>query len=286
MHEQLLDTAIAAAHAGGEELMRYFRRSDLSIGVKAENDFVTEADHASEAAVASLIRSRHPDHHLLGEEGGAGAGGVVAGGSGDMQWIIDPLDGTTNFVQGLPVFAVSIGCRRGAQMVAGAVWDPVGRNLFAATRGGGAFWNGSPMRVSTRPSLDGAFLATGYPFRAKAALDVYLLAFREVFQSARALRRCGAAALDLAYTAAGVYDGFFEFRLSPWDIAAGALMIEEAGGRLCDLDGGDSYLWSGNLLAGCPGVLPGLLSAVGRHASEALLEELVPSAAVPAGLLR
>ena len=277
MHEQLLDTAIAAAHAGGEELMRYFRRSDLSIGVKAENDFVTEADHASEAAVASLIRSRHPDHHLLGEEGGAGAGGVVAGGSGDMQWIIDPLDGTTNFVQGLPVFAVSIGCRRGAQMVAGAVWDPVGRNLFAATRGGGAFWNGSPMRVSTRPSLDGAFLATGYPFRAKAALDVYLLAFREVFQSARALRRCGAAALDLAYTAAGVYDGFFEFRLSAWDIAAGVLLIEEAGGRVSDLDGGQGYFESGNLVAGGDPVWRELRRAIAHHADESRLHAVDPA---------
>lgn len=285
MHAQLLETAVAAAHAGGEELLRYFRRSDLQIGVKAENDFVTQADHASEAAVAGLIRARHPDHHLLGEEGGAGAGGATAGGSGDVQWIIDPLDGTTNFLQGLPVFAVSIGCRRGSRLVAGAVWDPVGGNLFTATRGGGAWWNGRAMRVSERPSLDGAFLATGYPFRAKSALDVYLLAFREVFRSARAIRRCGAAALDLAYTAAGVYDGFFEFRLSPWDIAAGALLIEEAGGALCDLDGGDSYLVSGNLLAGCPGVLAGLRAAVGRHASEALLEELVPSSQVPAGLL-
>src|SRR5688572_10441101 len=142
MHEQLLDTAIAAARAGGEVLLRYFRSSDLEIGVKAENDFVTEADRASEAEVAGLIRARHPDHHLLGEEGGAGAGGVVAGGSGDLQWIIDPLDGTTNFLQGLPVFAVSIGCRRGSELVAGAVLDPVGGNLFTATRSGGAFWNG------------------------------------------------------------------------------------------------------------------------------------------------
>ena len=124
------------------------------------------------------------------------------------------------------------------------VLDPIGGNRFVAARGGGASWNGRPMRVSRRPELDGAFLATGYPFRAHAALDVYLDLFRDVFRRARAIRRCGAAALDLAYTAAGVYDGFFEFRLSPWDIAAGALLIEEAGGVLTDLDGGDDFLES------------------------------------------
>jgi myo-inositol-1(or 4)-monophosphatase len=285
VHDTLLDTAIRAARAGGDELLRFFRRADLSIGLKGDNDFVTEADRASEAAVAGLIRSRHPDHHLLGEEGGVEAGGLLASGSGDVQWIIDPLDGTTNFLQGLPVFAVSIGCRRGAELVAGAIWDPLGENLFTGTRGGGAFWNGRRMRVATRQDLAGAFLATGYPFRAKAALDTYLEVFREVFLQARAIRRCGSAALDLAYTAAGVYDGFFEFRLSPWDIAAGALLIEEAGGELCDLDGGGRYLHSGNLLAGCAGVVAGLREAVSKHASEARLEELVPWPTSVAGLL-
>jgi myo-inositol-1(or 4)-monophosphatase len=217
---------------------------------------------------------------VLGEEGG-----VHAGGSGEVQWIIDPLDGTTNFLQGLPVFSVSIGCREGKALVAAAIFEPLTGDLFTATRGGGAQWNGRPMRASQRQGLQGAFLATGYPFRAKAALDVYLAAFREVFLEARAVRRCGSAALDLAYTAAGVYDGFFEFRLSPWDIAAGALLIQEAGGRLSDLDGGPRYLEHGNLLAGGEGVLPGLRAAVARHASEAGLQELVPVDVEALGLL-
>jgi len=277
---ELLDTAVAAARAGGEVLIRWFRSGQLEVGIKGENDFVTRADRESEAVVAGLIRARHPDHHLLGEEGG-----VHAGGRGDVQWILDPLDGTTNFLQGLPVFSVSIGCREGRDLVAAAVYEPLTGDLFTATRGGGAHWNGRPMRASSRQGLPGAFLATGYPFRAKAALDVYLAVFREVFLDARAVRRCGSAALDLAYTAAGVYDGFFEFRLSPWDIAAGALLIEEAGGVLSDLDGGQSYLEHGNLLAGGKGVLPALRAAVARHASEAHLQDLVPVDVEALGLL-
>ena len=277
---ELLDTAVAAARVGGDVLTRWFRSGQLEVGIKGENDFVTRADRESEAAVAGLIRERHPDHHLLGEEGG-----VHAGGRGDVQWILDPLDGTTNFLQGLPVFSVSIGCREGRELVAAAVYEPLTGDLFTATRGGGAQWNGRPMRSSGRQGLHGAFLATGYPFRAKAALDLYLAVFREVFLEARAVRRCGSAALDLAYTAAGVYDGFFEFRLSPWDIAAGALLIQESGGVLSDLDGGQRYLEHGNLLAGGPGVLPALRAAVGRHADEARLQDLVPVDAAAHGLL-
>jgi fructose-1,6-bisphosphatase/inositol monophosphatase family enzyme len=164
-------------------------------------------------------------------------------GNSEYEWVIDPLDGTTNFLQGLPVWAVSIACRRGTEMLAGVVLDPAGRQrasrpCAAAGRSG----TGGSIRVSDRPALSGAFLATGYPFRAKAALELYLDLFRGIFTEARAIRRCGAAALDLAYVAAGVYDGFFEFRLAPWDIAAGALLIEQAGGVLSDLDGGDRYL--------------------------------------------
>jgi myo-inositol-1(or 4)-monophosphatase len=279
-YSELLDTAVAAARAGGEVLTRWFRSAHLEVGIKGENDFVTRADRESEAAVAGLIRSRHPDHHLLGEEGG-----VHAGGRGDVQWILDPLDGTTNFLQGLPIFSVSIGCREGRDLVAAVVFEPRTGDLFTATRGGGAQWNGRPRRASSRQGLRGAFLATGYPFRAKAALDLYLDVFREVFVEARAVRRCGSAALDLAYTAAGVYDGFFEFRLSPWDIAAGALLIQEAGGVLSDLDGGERYLEYGNLLAGGEAVLPALRAAVRRHADEAKIDALVPVDAAALGLL-
>jgi myo-inositol-1(or 4)-monophosphatase len=267
----LLETAVLAARAGGEVLLRHFRGGDLDVRLKAENDYVTRADRESEAAIAALIRDRHPGDHLLGEEGGAHAGG-----RGVRQWLIDPLDGTTNFLHGLPVFSVSVACREAGELVAGVVLDPLADNLFTATRGAGAHWNGRPMRVSTRAGLRAAFLATGYPFRAQAALDVYLDIFREIFQHTGAIRRCGSAALDLAYTAAGIYDGFFEFRLSPWDLAAGVLLIQEAGGMVSDLDGGARFLESGNLLAGGPQVWPALRAAVARHASEARLQELVP----------
>jgi myo-inositol-1(or 4)-monophosphatase len=269
--QALLEAAIAGARAGATILESYFRSGRLEVGIKGTNDFVTQADRESEAALVGEILRRFPDHRILAEEGT-----VHAAASSDLEWVIDPLDGTTNFLHGLPVWAVSVACRRGEEILAGVVLDPCGSNLFSAVRGGGAFWNGRPMRVAERPGLHGAFLSTGYPFRAHAALDVYLDLFRAVFRHARAIRRCGAAALDLAYTAAGIYEGFFEFRLSPWDIAAGALLIEEAGGALADLDGGPSYLASGNVLAGPPGVLADLIACAREiGASERELDRLV-----------
>ena len=271
---QLVEAAESAARAGAEVLRRWFRSGRLEVGVKGANDFVTQADRESEAAIVRELLARYPDHRILAEEGT-----VHAGATSEIEWVLDPLDGTTNFLQGLPVWAISIACRRGPELLAGVVLDPEGGNLFAAARGGGATWNGRPMRVSSRAALDGAFLATGYPFRARAALGLYLKMFEEVFRGARAIRRCGAAALDLAYTAAGVYDGFFEFRLSPWDVAAGALLVTEAGGVLSDFDGGDDWLASGNVLAGAPGVHAGLVAAARAcGAGERALDELVPRA--------
>lgn len=266
----LLETATTAARAGGAVLRSLFGSSSLDVRRKGENDFVTRADHESEEAVIAEIRGAFPDHQVLAEEGGG------LGGSSEMEWIIDPLDGTTNFLQGLPVFCVSIACHRAGELLAGAVYEPLSDRMFAGARGRGATLDGEPMRVSDRPGLDGAFLATGYPFRAHAALDRYLGAFRDVFHQARAIRRCGAAALDLAHTAAGVYDGFFEFRLSPWDLAAGVLLIEEAGGVVTDLDGGTGYLRRGNVVAGAPRVQAELRERVARHAGEADLAALTP----------
>jgi len=194
-----------------------------------------------------------------------------------VQWLVDPLDGTSNFMQGLPIYAVSVACRLGPDLLAGAILDPAGANLFTASRGGGAWWNGRPMRISSRTGLYGAFIATGFPFKAKPALGLYQKIFGDVFAEARSIRRCGAAAIDLAYTAAGVYDGFFEFRLAPWDLAAGALMIREAGGRVTDLDGGDDFLASGDLVAGAPGVHADLLASARRHGGEARLDRLLGS---------
>lgn len=270
---ELLRSAEDAARRGAEALRPFFRRAGLAVSAKAKNDFVTEADRASEREIIALLRRRHPDHRILAEEAGALAG---AGGDGAVEWLIDPLDGTANFLHGYPAWGISIACRRQGELLAGVVLDPEGGNLFSAARGGGARWNGESMRVSTQPGLDGAFLATGFPFRAHGALDLYLEVFASVFRRAGGIRRCGAAALDLAYTAAGVFDGFFEFRLSPWDIAAGALLVREAGGEVRDLDGGDTFLASGNVLAGPPGVLEELAEAVGRHAGEALVDRLTP----------
>jgi myo-inositol-1(or 4)-monophosphatase len=270
-NRELLATARAAAEAGAVVLRRWFRDADLTVERKGVHDFVTAADRESERAIVAEIARRYPGHRILGEEGGDRGSGV-----GEHQWLIDPLDGTTNFLQGLPVFCVSVACRRGDELVAGVVIEPLSGDVFAAARGEGAQWNGRPMRASERPGLEGAFLATGYPFRARETLDAYLEVFRAVFLRAKAIRRCGAAALDLAYTAAGVYDGFFEFRLSPWDVAAGALLVAEAGGRVTDLDGGGRYLDSGNVVAGGPAVQAELLATVAAVAGEEFIESLQP----------
>jgi myo-inositol-1(or 4)-monophosphatase len=281
--EDLLTTAVTAAQAGAAIVRRYFRRDGLEVQRKAQNDFVTQADKESEAAVIAEIHRRFPRHRILAEEGG-GAGSGAAG--NNVEWLIDPLDGTTNFLQGLPVYCVSVACREADELLAAAVVDPEGGNLFTAARGGGAQWNGKPMEIALRAGLDGAFLATGYPFRALATLDSYLAIFRDVFRHAKAIRRCGAAALDLAYTAAGVYDGFFEFRLSPWDIGAGILLVREAGGVVTDLDGGPRFFAGGNVVAGAPEVQRELLEIVRRHASEAAIDRLCPvePAAAAAGV--
>lgn len=276
-YEELRAKAVAAARVGAEVLLRYFEArdsmSDSSLGVedKGTYDFVSRADRESEAAILGEIRRHFPEHHVLAEESGRSSFG-----NGDFQWLVDPLDGTTNFLQGLPVFCISVACRHGDEVVAGVVLDPVTDQLFSAAKGSGAHHNGSPMRASQREGLEGAFLATGYPWRAKAALSHYLGAFHDLFLKARSIRRCGAAALDLAWTAAGVYDGFFEFRLSPWDIAAGVLLVREAGGRVTDLDGREGFPEGGNVVAGGRSLQPHLLELVQRHAREELLDRLVP----------
>lgn len=269
MSSPFLDTAIALAEIGGAILKHHYRSREFAIASKGVNDFVTQADRDSEEAIVAEIRRRHPDHRILAEEGGGYAG------TSDVEWLIDPLDGTSNFMQGVPYFCVSVACRRGEELVAGVVYDPLHGDLFSAARGAGARRNGEPIRVAARSSLTGAFLATGYPFRAHPALDLYLALFREAFLASRGVRRCGAAALDLAYTAAGIYDGFFELALSPWDVAAGALLVREAGGRVSDLDGGERFLASGNVLAGPPGVHRDLAALAGRHASEQSLAALL-----------
>ena len=271
MPTDLLQTAVEAARRGAATLLSAFRGEHLEVEEKARHDLVTSADRASEAAIRAFIEERFPAHAILAEEGGLSGGGEDGE---SFEWIVDPLDGTTNFAQGLPNFSVSIACRRGRERLVGVVFDPLGENLFVAERGSGARWNGRPMRVSSRPGLSEAFLATGFPFRARAALDLYLEVFHAVFLEARAIRRLGSAAMDLAYVAAGIFDGFFEFHLSPWDTAAGSLLIEEAGGRVTDIDGGDRFLETGNVVAGPAAVARELQKVIASVANEGKLRDL------------
>ncbi|MFY9549685.1 MAG: inositol monophosphatase family protein [Thermoanaerobaculia bacterium] len=255
---ELLDTAVAAAKSGGEVLLANWRNLPHgSVEEKRKNDFVTQADRDSEERIIATIRARFPKDAFLAEEGGARAGAA----HGAREWIIDPLDGTSNFVSGFPFWCVSIAAREGDTLTAAVVWDPLRNELYTAERGAGAHRNGTRLSVTPRTGLDGAFIATGFPFRNREKIDTYLALFRAIFVEARAIRRAGSAALDLAYVASGVFDGFFEFRLSPWDVAAGALLIEEAGGVLTDFDGGSDYLERGNVIAGPPGVVEGIRRA-------------------------
>lgn len=267
----LLEVALEAAGAGAAVLRDLFGSASLRVRAKGPHDLVSSADQAAEAAIAGVIRRHFPDAAFLGEEGGRSGRR-----DGELEWIVDPLDGTNNFLQELPIFCTSVACCRRGEPVAGVVQEPLTGVVYSAVRGGGAWRDGERLRVSDHPGLAGAFLATGFPFRARGALDLYLATFREVYLQARAVRRCGAAALDLAHTAAGVYDGFFEFRLSPWDIAAGVLLIEEAGGRVSDLDGGRGYFAGGNVVAGGAAVWRELGRAIARHANEARLHAADP----------
>jgi myo-inositol-1(or 4)-monophosphatase len=249
----LLDAAVDAAVAGGRVLSANWRNLPHgSVEEKKKNDFVTLADRESEERIVGVLRGRFPGDAFLGEEGGTHGGGEAS--SGARVWIIDPLDGTSNFVSGFPFWCVSIAAREGDDLVAAVVWDPLRDEMYTAEPGGGAWRNGTRLSVTGRPGLDGAFVATGFPFRNRHKIDSYLALFKAVFVHARAIRRAGSAALDLAYVAAGVFDGFFEFRLAPWDVAAGALLISEAGGVLTDFDGGTRYLERGNVVAGPVGV--------------------------------
>ena len=266
MTASVIDVAVAAARAGGQVLLANWRRLPQgSVSEKQKNDFVTHADRESETRIVARIRESFPQDRYLAEEGGAHGGGSSAEG---RTWIIDPLDGTSTFIAGFPFWCVSIAARENGRLVAGAVWDPLRGEMYAAERGAGAFRNGERLRVGSAGGLEGAFLATGFPFRSRERIDLYLALFRAVFLEARGIRRAGSAALDLACVASGVFDGFFEFRLAPWDIAAGAILIEEAGGELTDFDGGQRYWERGNIVAGAPAVAQGI-----RRLAAAILNE-------------
>ncbi|VVE74523.1 inositol monophosphatase [Pandoraea captiosa] len=248
MHAMLavaVNAAISAAqiiHRASGDL------NQLTVSKKQHNDFVTEVDKASEAAIIETVRAAFPDHAILAEESGC------TDGRSDFQWIIDPLDGTTNFIHGFPYYCVSIALAYQGEVTQAVVYDPSANELFTATRGGGAFLNERPIRVGARDCLADGLIGTGFPFRATDDVETYARLFVEMSRACAGLRRPGACALDLANVAAGRLDGFFEQGVNAWDMAAGSLLVTEAGGRVGDYTGGADFLRLGEIVAGSPAV--------------------------------
>ena len=255
----LLNTAVKAARRAGSIINRAaLDRSALQVRAKGANDFVTQVDHAAESAIIDIVRTAYPDHAILGEESGA----LEKGAGAEYRWIIDPLDGTTNFIHGFPQYCVSIGIQHRGKTAHGVVYDPGRNELFTASRGAGAFLDDRRVRVSKCTQLKDALVGTGFPFKEVSRLTLYMRQLRTLMTSSSGVRRAGAAALDLAYVACGRMDAFWEMGLSSWDMAAGALMIQEAGGLVGDLDGEDGYLENGEIAAATPKVFPQLLGAL------------------------
>ena len=262
----MLGIAVRAARRAGAIINRAARDVDvLPVTRKRHNDFVTEVDKSAEQAIIDILHSAYPDHAILAEESGATAG---TAGESEYTWIIDPLDGTTNFIHGFPQYAVSIGLRHKGVLAQGVIYDPTKNELFTATRGRGAYLNERRIRVSKRTQLNEALIGTGFPFRDFADLDEYLPMFREITTRTAGIRRAGAAALDIAYVAAGRLDGFWEMGLSPWDMAAGALLVQEAGGLVGDFHGDAGFLDSGRVVCGNPKVFAQLVQIVGPLAAK------------------
>jgi len=260
----LLNIAVRAARRAGEIIARSLPRLDsIEVSTKGRNDYVSEVDKAAEAAIVDIIRQYYPHHAILAEEGGAQ-------GEHDIRWVIDPLDGTTNFLHGLPTFAVSIACEQKGRAEIGVVYDVMRQELFTAVRGSGAQLDNRKIRVSKPRGLEGTLLATGFPYRSSDAhLEAYLSMLRVFMKQTAGIRRPGAAALDLAYVAAGRVDGFWELGLQPWDTAAGTLLVVEAGGRVGTLAGGD-YEHGGNIIAAAPKVYEAMVAAIAPHLTDDL----------------
>jgi myo-inositol-1(or 4)-monophosphatase len=234
---------------------------------KFNNDFVTEVDKAAEAAIIEILREAYPGYGILAEESGL----ADASESGkDYQWVIDPLDGTTNFIHGFPQYAVSIALTHKGQPNQAVVYDVVRNELFTASKGGGAYLNDRRIRVTKCDRMEKALLGTGFPFRYFEHLEAYLAVFRELAKRTSGIRRAGSAALDLAYVACGRFDGYWEFGVHPWDIAAGCLLVTEAGGLVSDLAGGNKHLKTGNVVTGTPKIFSQMLQVIGSHRTPTL----------------
>jgi len=259
----LLNVAVMAARRGGDTLIRNLNKLDkMKVEQKGRNDFVSDADRAAERAVIDTILRHYPEHAILAEESGAQ-------GESDYLWIIDPLDGTTNYLHGFPVFAVSVGLTHKGRLEHGAVYDPLRQELFTASRGSGAQLDGRRIRVSRNTSLERALLGTGFPYRdSSLALAPYLKMLEKAICDTAGVRRAGAAALDLCYVGAGRLDAFWETGLSQWDLAAGALIIREAGGIISGLDGSEDFLHTGHVLTGSPKIYSAIARLFGPEIKE------------------
>jgi len=274
----MLTTAVKAARRAGNIITRGARDLDLlTVKTKGPKDFVSEVDHAAEAAIVETLHAAYPDHAILAEEGTARDRNRDA----ENVWIIDPLDGTTNFLHGFPQYCVSIALAHKGVITQGVIYDPVRNDLFTATRGRGAFLNDRRMRVSRRTHLRDCLIGTGFPFRDGSYLDTYLQMMRAMIQQTAGLRRPGAAALDLAYVAAGFYDGFFEIGLNPWDVAAGSLLVLEAGGLIGDLSGEGDYLHGGQVIAATPKVFAQMVNVLAPFRADLVRDRA--AAVVPQG---
>ena len=255
--EPLLNIAVSAARQAGEIIIRYMEQVDrLKITAKNGHEYFSEVDIKAEQAIINCIHKAYPEHGILAEESG------VQDGDGESIWIIDPLDGTSNYLHGFPFFSVSIALKIKNRIEHGVVYDPLRHECFAASRGRGARLNDRRIRVSKQTQLSASLLGTGVPFRDVALAQRYFPTFEALLGKCAGVRRTGSAALDLAYVASGRLDGFWEFGLRPWDIAAGSLLIREAGGLISDLQGGDDFLKSGDTVAGTPKVFKSLLQTI------------------------
>ena len=263
------ELAVEAARLGGKVLNQYVGKVDPStIEAKRMGDWVSDADRASETAIINLLAEKAPGHEILTEE----AGQIKSTGETEYRWIIDPLDGTTNFLRGFPVWAVSVALERRTdprarwgEIIAGAIYIPPSDETFRAGKGKGAFVDGERILVGSGRPFSESLLATGFPFRTRELAGQYLKLFGDILPRCADVRRAGAVAVDLCYTAKGIFDGFWELDLAPWDISAGALIISEAGGKVSNFQGGGDFLSTGDIVAGNPSVFDELLETVQRY---------------------
>jgi myo-inositol-1(or 4)-monophosphatase len=263
----MLNIAVKAARRAGGVINRASRNLDvLAVREKAANDYVSEVDREAEQTIIRTVLEAYPKHSILAEESGL----TNTDAKSEYQWIIDPLDGTSNFIHGFPQYAVSIALSHRGVITQAVIYDPGNNDLFTATRGVGAYLNDTRIRVGKRLQLKAALVGTGFPFKEHHHIDAYLAMLRDIMEHSSGVRRAGSAALDLAYVAAGRLDAIWAMGLAPWDIAAGALLVTEAGGTVTDLQGKDQYMKSGNIVAGNLKLLDAVIQQLAPHLTPAL----------------